>query len=345
MKTIQVQPCKDHHEMKAALGCLGQYFGPLPTDEMTARFLRFLPLDRMLSARDNDLIVGGAGAFPFQLSIPGGELPCAGVTVVGVSPTHRRRGVLTAMMRAQLEDIHNRREPLAALWASDERIYGRFGYGIASRQGGISLPRREASFRAVPPDDVTLRFVELPEAMRLFPLLWERLGHERSGVFSRSPAWWELRALGENPSRPSPNPKRLIVLERDGVAEGYAIYRHNAAWSGGQMSSKLQILEAIGSTPRSTAQLWRYLLDIDWIETIEAEHLPLDHPLFFLLEQPRRMQLKVVDALWVRLVDVLAALTARRYESSEEVVLQVTDKLCPWNEGRYALGGSVSRNH
>ena len=89
----------------------------------------------MHAAFDGDRIVGGAGAFPFELTIPGGTVPCGGVTVVGVLPTHRRRGVLTAMMRAQLEDIRDRGEPIAALWASEEVIYRRFGYGLASLSG------------------------------------------------------------------------------------------------------------------------------------------------------------------------------------------------------------------
>ena len=135
-----VRPTKDLKEFKAAVGAISHYFGGGPDDERAERFARVLPLERMHAAFDGDAVVGGAGAFPFQLTVPGGVVPCGGVTVVGVLPTHRRRGVLTAMMRTQLEDIRDRGEPIAALWASEEMIYGRFGYGMASLAGETALP-------------------------------------------------------------------------------------------------------------------------------------------------------------------------------------------------------------
>src|SRR5438105_11399722 len=110
-----------------------------PTPERIERFMRVLDHERMHAAWDDGKIVGGAGAFTFEMTVPGGTVPTAGVTVVGVYPTHRRRGVLRSMMRAQLDDVHERGEPLAALWASEETIYGRFGYGLASWCGEISL--------------------------------------------------------------------------------------------------------------------------------------------------------------------------------------------------------------
>ena len=102
----------------------------------------------MHAAFEEGQIVGGAGAFPFELSVPGGSLPCAGVTAVGVHPTHRRRGVLRSMMDAQLRDVHERGEPIAALWASEETIYGRFGYGIASWAGELKVPHEWDAFAA-----------------------------------------------------------------------------------------------------------------------------------------------------------------------------------------------------
>ncbi len=148
-----VRPTRDIEEFKRAVGAIGHYFGGWPADDEAAqRFSSNLPFDRMHAAFDGDRIVGGAGAFPFELTVPGGTARCGGVTVVGVLPTHRRRGVLTAMMRAQLEDIRDRGEPLAALWASEEVIYRRFGYGLASLSGEMSLPSGYAALRE-PPDD------------------------------------------------------------------------------------------------------------------------------------------------------------------------------------------------
>src|SRR5947208_13687941 len=136
---FEVRPCADKDEFRRAVDAFAQYFGPPLTEERVDRFSRVLDIDRMHAAFEDGTIVGGAGAFTFDFSVPGGSLPCAGVTVVGVFPTHRRRGVLRAMMDAQLLDVHERGEPIAALWASEEGIYGRFGYGLASWCGEISV--------------------------------------------------------------------------------------------------------------------------------------------------------------------------------------------------------------
>ena len=138
---FEVRPCADQDEYARAIGAIGQYFNPPPSEEFFERWAQTLPHDRMHAAFEEGQIVGGAGAFPFELSVPGGSLPCAGVTAVGVHPTHRRRGVLRSMMDTQLRDVHERGEPIAALWASEETIYGRFGYGIASWAGELRVPR------------------------------------------------------------------------------------------------------------------------------------------------------------------------------------------------------------
>ena len=143
--SFEVRPTRDLSEFFDAVASIGQYFGWQPTEESDTFHLN-MPLDRMHAAFDDGRIIGGAGVFPFDFSVPGGSLPCGGVTAVGVYPTHRRRGALRAMMRAQLDDMHERGEPIAALWASEETIYGRYGYGIAAWAGEISLKREWASF-------------------------------------------------------------------------------------------------------------------------------------------------------------------------------------------------------
>ncbi|HLB19102.1 MAG TPA: GNAT family N-acetyltransferase, partial [Gaiellaceae bacterium] len=139
LSSCDVRRVEDLDEFTGAVLAIGQYFGMVANEERMQRFTTLLPLDRMYGAWSNGAVVGGAGSFPFDLTVPGGALPTAGVTVVGVLPTHRRQGVLRAMMRAQLDDAHEHGEPLAALWASEESIYGRFGYGLASFCGEITL--------------------------------------------------------------------------------------------------------------------------------------------------------------------------------------------------------------
>ena len=162
------------------------------------RFTNLLPLERMHGAWSNGTIVGGAGAFPFDLTVPGGDLPTAGISVVGVLPTHRRRGVLRSLMRAQLDDAHERGEPLAALWASEESIYGRFGYGLASFCGEITLAREYTAFAQPFEPQGTLRLIEPEEAQEAIPPVFERIRPEWPGMFSRN-----KRLVGEPRNRRS----------------------------------------------------------------------------------------------------------------------------------------------
>ena len=123
------------------------------------------------------------------------------------------------------------------------------------------------------------------------------------------------------------------------MAAGYAIYRHHFGFDQGSSASKLEVVEAIGVDPSAVASVWRFLLDIDWSATITASLVPPDHPLFFLLGQPRRMKYRMADGLWVRLLDVGAALAARTYAEDGDVVFEVRDPMCPWNEGRWSVRG------
>jgi predicted acetyltransferase len=338
---FEVRPCRDSEEFRRALYSVAQYFGGVPSDEQVDRFLRILELERMHAAFDDGEIVGGAGAFSFDLSVPGGSLPCAGVTVVGVFPTHRRRGVLRAMMRAQLDDVHERGEPLAALWASEETIYGRYGYGIAAWAGEILLSREWAAFEQPADRRGRVRFVEPDEAKELFPAVWEALRRQRPGVFARSDAWWELRRL-RVPDEEASNPRRFAVLEIDGRAEAYAIFKRHPGFAEGVTDARTEVFEAIGATPQATAEIWRFLLDIDWTARLEARLLPPDHPLLLLLATPRRARYRMLDSLWVRLVDVGAALSGRAYIGEGSVVFELRDAFCAWNEGRWKLGGGVA---
>ncbi|HSJ94242.1 MAG TPA: GNAT family N-acetyltransferase, partial [Gaiellaceae bacterium] len=329
-------------EFGRAVFAIGQYFGLEPSGERIERFSRNLPLDRMHAAWEGDAIVGGAGAFPFELTVPGGVVPTAGVTVVGTFPTHRRRGVLRSLMRAQLDDVHERGEPVALLWASEETIYGRFGYGMASQTGAVSIPKEHSAFALPLEREGTLRLVGADEALRLFPRVWNRVRRRIPGMLRRSRTWWELRVLFDPPGSGEP-PKRFVVLERDGRPEGYAVYRHKPNWEDGVSDSELQVVEAVALDGRPTVELWRYLLDVDWAARTTASLLPVDHALWWLLAAPRRMRMRVGDGLWARLVDVGAALSARRHASDGPLVVEVIDAFCPWNAGRWRIADGTAK--
>jgi predicted acetyltransferase len=301
-------------------------------EETANRFLRVHPVERMHAAFEGKRALGGAGAFPFDFSVPGGSVACAGVTVVGVYPTHRRRGILTAMMRAQLEDAHERGDPIAALWASDERIYGRYGYGLASFAGEIELPREHGGFAQPFEARGMIRYLADEDVARELSPVWEHVFAERPGMFSRSPEWWDTRVVQDSPQRRgTAGPKRFAVTQGEGEVDGYAIYRHAPNFEGGIDSGKVIVIEVLARTLQAERELWRYLL------------LPLDHPLLLILAEPRRMRMRVGDGLWVRLVDVGAALAARSYRAPGAVVFQVEDEFCRWNAGRWKLEGGEAK--
>jgi predicted acetyltransferase len=338
---VDVRPVRDLAEFRRAVGSIGHYFGGWPDEEGAERFSRNLPLERMHAAFEGETIVGGAGAFPFTMTVPGGELGCAGVTVVGVLPTHRRRGVLSSMMRAQLDDVRERGEPIAALWASEEPIYGRFGYGLASLAGEMALPRTHSQLRDsfVPAGSVRLLTDE--EARGRLPAVYERVRRETPGMYARSAGWWELRQTHDPPDqRGGAGEKNYALLELDGRDAGYAIYRVRMAWDGGSSSGSLEVSEALADSPAATRELWGFLTAFDWSATIKAYRLPVDHPLFHLLAYPRRMQFRVGDGLWLRLVDVEAALAGRSYAGEGSVTLDVGDGFCPWNTGTYTVSAA-----
>jgi predicted acetyltransferase len=341
--SIEVRRCADQGEYDRAFMQIGQYFGLEPDGEPNVRFARLLPVERMLAAWDGDEIVGGCGALPIRLSVPGGHVAGTGTTVVGVTPTHRRRGVLRAMMRAHLDDARERGDPVVALWASEEGIYGRFGFGRTGFAGSIAMPREHAHFDAPLEPRGRLRLVEPEEALEAFPPLWEALAERRPGMILRPLEWWEDRTLSDPAGhREGAGPKRFVLLEHDGVRAGYAIYRHQLGFEGGSSASKLVVVEAVAAEPAAMAAVWRFLLDVDWTAEITASLLPPDHPLFFLLAQPRRMRYRMGDGLWLRLLDVPAALAARSYPEDGELVLEVRDELCPWNAGRWRLAGGAA---
>jgi predicted acetyltransferase len=342
--SFTARPCADLGEYGLAILGVGQYFGMELDAEADARFTRVLPIDRMHAAFEGTEIVGGAGAFPFELSTPGGSVRTAGVTVVGTYPTHRRRGVLRALMRAQIDDVHERDEPLAALWASAETIYGRFGYGIAGFCGSVDVATEHTGFAAPDRREGRLRLVEQGEALQLFPRVWEAVRRRTPGMIRRSRAWWETRILRDRGGEGGAGPKRLVVYERAGRPEGYAIYRHRQELQDDGVSiGEIKILEAIAHDGVPTEEVWRYLLSIDWTSRFTARLLPPDHALFFLLATPRRLRYRMSDGLWVRLVDVGAALSARRYASDGAVVVDVADPFCPWNEGRWRVADGAAK--
>jgi predicted acetyltransferase len=177
--------------------------------------------------------------------------------------------------------------------------------------------------------------------LEVVPGIYDRVQAGTTGMFTRTLDWWQVRRLSQ---RPGSRGRRMnVVIELDRVPEAYALYRIDFGVSHMVTESVVEVSEAVGTSPRALAAIWRYLLAIDWVSRINAYWLPLDHPLFHWIREPRRMRFSVLDALWVRVVDVGAALAARGLREGE-VVLDVRDELCPWNQARWRVAnGSADR--
>jgi predicted acetyltransferase len=321
-------------------------FGERAHDADVPHFAARFEADRSLAARDGDRIVGTAGAHSFELVVPGATMPAAGVTIVGVHPTHRRRGILRRMMRAQLDDVHERGEPVAILWASEGSIYQRFGYGLATQKAAILLDRDRSAFRRPVEPAGTMRLVDVDEGRRLFPPVHDAILNGRPGFFARGESYWEHDFFTDPEHwRQGASAAFHVVHEVDGAVDGYARYRIKDEWDGSGPQSKLIVAEALGTTPAAQLQVWQYLLGVDLVGKIEAWNLAVDDAIVLNVAEPRRLRLTVADALWLRVVDVAAALAGRRYRSDGRIVIEVADEFCPWNAGRWALlvdGGEPS---
>lgn len=295
--------------------------------------------DRAIAAYDGDRIVGTAGAFSFELTVPGGVLPAAGVTLVGVHATHRRRGILRRMMTTQLEQVRDRGEPLAILWASEGAIYQRFGYGLGSMRMGVSVERHRSAFRLPHAPAGSIRFVELDDAKRLLPPIHDALLPHRPGFFNRTPAFWDAEFFHDPEHRRGGGGPAWYILHEaaDGTADGYARYRIRDQWDDTGSKSAVVVSELLATTPGAHLDLWRFLLDIDLMSRVEVWNLAPDDPILLVMADPRALAATIGDALWVRVVDVPAALAGRSYRADGRVVIEVADEVMPANAGRWLL--------
>ena len=312
-------------------------FAETVAPEVVEAELQLHEQDRKVGAFDGGTLVGIAMAYSYQLSVPGGEVPAAGVSWVGVRPTHRRRGVLSALMRHQLRDIHEvRREPLAILWASEPGIYGRFGYGLGSSRYSVEVPRSATALLPSAPMDASLqlRIVDEPDVAPLGPV-YEAVAQARAGFPRRDDRWWARLLRDQARTRDGYSALRCVVAEDASGVRGYALYRTRPSWDPGYAAGTLAVKEVLALDPAALAALYRFVFDQDLMASATLWNVPVDDPLLVWLADPRRAQPKLADSLFVRIVDVGAALAARRYAADTDLVLEVADDVCAWNAGRW----------
>jgi len=323
-------------EWDELLELLDMAFSAPWTDEQYESERRVWERDRSVVASEDGQLVGHTGTFSHLMTVPGGQLPVAGVTMVGVRPTHRRRGILRDLMRRQLTDVHEAGEPLAALTASEPVIYPRFGYGLASDHQEIVVPKASRGLRPVAGiDDVRIRHVDIRENRARCAELRNTLARQRPGLFVHDERWQEY-AISNTVTLNSGNAskRRCVVAERDGELTGFAYYRTRRAEKG---YVDVQRVHAVDLA--SHAALWRYLLEPDLLSETRCEMVASDDPLLDLLLDPRAPGPITRDGLWVRPVDVGRALAGRTYARDIDVVVEVVDEFLPWNAARWHLSG------
>jgi predicted acetyltransferase len=315
-----------------------------PTPQHRAEMLSRFELDRSLAAFDGPRPVASAGMWSFRMCVPGALAPVAGVTWIAVLPSHRRRGILSALMRRQLDDIHARGEAVAALWASEAGIYGRYGYGRASWHASFTIQHGEGTLaRGVPADPgLGLRIVEPQSAIPELGKVYDQLLPAQPGFFARNDGWWRRVLDDPEEDRQGFSPLRCVIAEDGAGPRGYALYAGRGRWDDRTFlpDSTLEVREMVAADPAATAALWADLLSRDLVSETTAFLRPADDPLLHLLADPRRARPQVSDGLWVRVVDVPAALTTRRYLSPVDVVIEIADDMCPWNHGRWRLASA-----
>jgi predicted acetyltransferase len=319
-------------------------FGETPTEPYLTSPPPTAEMDRSLGLFEGGQVLATAGIYSRTLTVPGGVVPCAGITWVSVAPTVRRRGVLTEIMRRQLTGLHEEeREPVAALWASEFPIYGRFGYAPAAYRGGLTgLTER---LRLRPDVDLGSGRVDLVDKETYRPeatALHDQLRRVVPGNLARDERWWDRRFRDEPEQRHGATALRFALhRESEGTVTGYAAWRMKESWNDdtGEPDGTLIVEEVRAASTQAYASLWKVLLSVDLVRTLKVPLVSPDDPLRHLVTDQRALSVRSIDSLWVRLVDVGRALSARRYPAPIDFVFEVRDPFCEWNTGRWHLWG------
>jgi predicted acetyltransferase len=303
-----------------------------PTEDYLAYEKSVYEPNRSHGVFDGGTMIGCGELLTRTITLPGtGPSPVACVTSIGVAPGQRRRGVLSMVMRAQLGMLHEGGEPLLALWASEGGIYGRFGYGLATQVTRYKVPKGTAFRDGLDLGQDRVTEVSRDAALPVIRDLYDKVAPTRVGMLGRTDGSWTFHLLDKDFTRRGQTAFRFAMHP-----EGYAIYRARLSWEDRGPNSELTVHELVAATPRAYAALCRYLLDVDLVGEVVLRR-PVDEPLVALLADPRAALRSVFDGLWVRLVDVDRGLMARHYAVPLDVVLEVSDAVCPWNAGRWRL--------
>ncbi|MFB6526673.1 GNAT family N-acetyltransferase [Streptomyces sp. NPDC056399] len=319
---------------------------PVVSDEEVADRLPHVDLARTAGAFDGDRIVATFRSFRQEVStVGGGSLTADAITQVTVSPTHRRRGLLSRMMSGDLAAAKERGDAIATLIAAEYPIYGRYGFGPASscsewsvdvRRAGLD-PRRSGR----PEDGGRIDLTDADEIRKIGPEVHRRLAGVRAGVTDRSPRDWEVGTGRSVQSDPWREPYYAVYRSESGEADGFVAYTSDDKWDDAkQPVNTATVRDLIAVTPAAERALWHYLCSVDWITTVRSGYRAPDDPLPLLLPDPRAAKLLTyADMLWVRVLDVVRVLESRTYPVTDGLVLDLRDR-DGFAGGRYRLDAS-----
>ena len=307
-----------------------------PVDEQSVRLeASFVERgnSRTRAAYDRGEIVGTTTCHYFDMNVPGGRLALAGVSDVTTRATHRRRGVMSRLMAQSLNDAKEEGQPLAALWASESGIYGRFGFGMAMLQEDWTIERKDTAFAFEDDRPGEIRFVEPGESARAFAGAYDRVCQTRPGMIDRNDILWEIALLDTEEFRQGASEFYHVVYEDGGRVEGYLLYRLDGR------ERLLRVSELVAATGEAYSALWRFCFGIDLMNTFQATNQPMDAALPWMLAAPRQLRRATGEEFWLRVVDVNTALSDRGYATEDRLSIELRDPLCPWNEGVIEVDG------
>ena len=313
------------------------FFGDGDPERQAAIRRPYVDLRRCWAALDGDRICATFRSLANELTLPGGTTsPASAITAVTVLPTHRRQGLLRRMMAADLDASVGRGEPLAILIASEYPIYGRYGFGRAADHVRLGVDARSARF--LRPGDGSVELVDRDAIREVGPRLYERFRLAQTGSILRNDFWWDTTlGIVEAPWPLPKTPRYVLHRDERGDPQGYLRYHVEEQWSDRLSATTLVVDELLSCTNDAYARLWRFACEVDWVVTVKAEDRSPDEALPWLLEDARAVrQHHRSDFLWVRILDPLAALQARRYLAAGRVVIEVRDE-AGYAGGRFAL--------
>ncbi|MGE3855577.1 MAG: GNAT family N-acetyltransferase [Dehalococcoidia bacterium] len=337
---FEVRPIT-REEIPAFIRVHSMVYGRHPSETYHRQAQERFDEQRDIGVFDGDDLIGSSVIHDFRLTVPGGAVERAGgITNVAVRPTHRRRGALTRLMHDHMTRLHADGIAYAMLWASESLIYNRFGYGLATWTERWRIEQPRTTLLVPAPEAGGIDFVDAETARAEWPDVMARAMAGRPGFFPRNRAFWETFHEDLPEQRDGASAYFHAVYRPDGPGgriEGYATYRVTNRWPERIFANELRIREVMAVTDEAARALWHFLLGIDLVAEVSADLRPLDDPLPWLLADTRRLRRLVQDGLWLRLVDVRAALERRAYRVTDSMVIEVRDPFCDWNAGRIRL--------